>query len=109
MTETRRLAAIMAIDVERLGEERFLDFLNQFITDLSLAIAGAGGKSGLSIVAWAYARATTPQTNAPLNGPDGVTAIIGTGLMAVSAQSHPQPHRPNREQPIEALQLELKR
>jgi|SRR5271166_4461187 len=89
MTETRRLAAIMAIDVERLGEERFLDFLNRFITDLSLAIAGAGGKSGLSIVAWAYARATTPQTNAPLNGPDGVTAIIGTGLMAVSAQSHP--------------------
>ena len=69
MTETRRLAAIMAIDVERLGEERFLDFLNRFITDLSLAIAGAGGKSGLSIVAWAYARATTPQTNAPLNWP----------------------------------------
>ena len=29
---------------ERLGEERFLDFLNQFITDLSLAIAEAGGE-----------------------------------------------------------------
>ena len=29
---------------ERLGEERFLDFLNRFITDLSLAIAEAGGE-----------------------------------------------------------------
>ena len=29
---------------ERLGEERFLDFLNQFVTDLSLAIAEAGGE-----------------------------------------------------------------
>ena len=29
---------------ERLGEERFLDFLNQFITDLSLPIAEAGGQ-----------------------------------------------------------------
>src|SRR5271165_813836 len=29
---------------ERLGEERFLDFLNRFITDLSLAIADAGGE-----------------------------------------------------------------
>ena len=32
---------------------------------------------------------TTPQTNAPLNSPDGFTAIIGIGPMAVSAQSHP--------------------
>jgi adenylate cyclase len=29
---------------ERLGEARFLDFLNRFITDLSIAIAGAGGE-----------------------------------------------------------------
>ena len=29
---------------ERLGEERFLDFLNRFITNLSLAIAEAGGE-----------------------------------------------------------------
>ena len=29
---------------ERLGEVRFLDFLNRFITDLSLAIAEAGGE-----------------------------------------------------------------
>jgi adenylate cyclase len=29
---------------ERLGEERFLDFLNRFITDLSPAIAEAGGE-----------------------------------------------------------------
>ncbi|MGA2793077.1 MAG: adenylate/guanylate cyclase domain-containing protein [Roseiarcus sp.] len=29
---------------ERLGEARFLDFLNRFITDLSLAIAEAGGE-----------------------------------------------------------------
>ena len=29
---------------ERLGEERFLDFLNRFVTDLSLAIAEAGGE-----------------------------------------------------------------
>ena len=29
---------------ERLGEERFLDFLNRFITELSLAIAEAGGE-----------------------------------------------------------------
>src|SRR5271155_5596677 len=29
---------------ERLGEERFLDFLNRFITDVSLAIAEAGGE-----------------------------------------------------------------
>ena len=29
---------------ERLGEERFLDFLNRFITDLTLAIAEAGGE-----------------------------------------------------------------
>jgi adenylate cyclase len=29
---------------ERLGELRFLDFLNRFITDLSLAIAEAGGE-----------------------------------------------------------------
>jgi adenylate cyclase len=29
---------------ERLGEERFLDFLNRFVTDLSLAIADAGGE-----------------------------------------------------------------
>ena len=29
---------------ERLGEERFLDFLNRFITDLSLAITEAGGE-----------------------------------------------------------------
>ena len=29
---------------ERLGEERFLHFLNRFITDLSLAIAEAGGE-----------------------------------------------------------------
>jgi hypothetical protein len=30
---------------ERLGEEHFLDFLNRFITDLSLVIAEAGAKS----------------------------------------------------------------
>ena len=29
---------------EHLGEVRFLDFLNRFITDLSLAIAEAGGE-----------------------------------------------------------------
>ena len=29
---------------ERLGEVRFLDFLNRFITDLSLAIAETGGE-----------------------------------------------------------------
>lgn len=29
---------------ERLGEKRFLDFLNRFITDLSLAIAETGGE-----------------------------------------------------------------
>ena len=34
---------------ERLGEERFLDFLNRFITDLTVAIAEAGG-SGKSFV-----------------------------------------------------------
>ncbi|HZZ24738.1 MAG TPA: hypothetical protein VFE60_20105 [Roseiarcus sp.] len=36
---------LFAFVAERLGEERFLDFLNRFITDLSLAIAEAGGKS----------------------------------------------------------------
>jgi hypothetical protein len=88
---------------ERLGEERFLDFLNRFITDLSLAIAGAGGRSGLSAVARAYARAydTSDQRAAELprwlhsynwHRPHG----------SIGSKPPHQPHRPNREQPIEA-------
>ena len=38
--DTRASTAI----AERLGEERFLEFLNRFMTDLSLAIAEAGGE-----------------------------------------------------------------
>ena len=60
---------------ERLGEERFLDFLNRFITDLSLAIAEAGGEIhkyvGDEIIAtWTLAAGITrPPACAPVLRP----------------------------------------